>query len=115
MTPLLKAQRILISWDALYCRLNSNFDGRGNAYCACPKGIEGSGKAQGSYEVGMGFRNVSLEGQNVLVHVDNLGKRVNGRYAARRLLLVGDAQTLFRLHIASSTDQAAFDCLCLES
>ena len=33
----------------------------------------------------------------------------------RRLLLVGDAQTLFRPPIASSTDQAAFDCLCLES
>lgn len=31
-----------------------------------------------------------------------------------RVLMVGDALSLFRPHTASSTNQAAFDCLCME-
>ena len=73
ITVLLKAKRILTSWDALYYRLRANFDGLETEYCGRPGGFEGTAVGQAVFESGKRVSDVVVIDQKVSVRVESPG------------------------------------------
>lgn len=73
ITLLLRAKRVLTSWDALYYRLRANFDGLENRYCDCPEDFEGMRLGRTRYESGKRVSDVFIVDQKVSICVESSG------------------------------------------